>query len=312
MKLIKLNSELPDSEVDKFGGKFLPEGSFDTLISDDCDVLKPDGEVLLKYRRSAIPNDLCKVAFPVFREAATETNNRGMAAGQTDVFTGIGNRKVGKMSSTRVVPMKRDGTISKTNYALNTVKSGIIGYTDRSPRFPYCRLTAFNLSNQEKFSTVMPFIQFVDGVFKENMPERYKAQMGYVQKTSDDFYIHGTSFTTVTVNKNFRTAVHKDEGDLKEGFGVMSCLRAGEYKGGYLCFPKYRVAVDMRTGDVLMADVHSWHGNTEINGRIGQFERISLVFYYREGMKSCGSVEDERKRASEVTEKFYNKQVSKI
>ena len=89
-------------------------------------------------------------------------------------------------------------------------------------------------------------------------------------------------FTTVTVNINFQTACHQDAGDLAEGFGVMTCTRAGEYTGGYLVLPQYRVAVDYGTTDVLFADVHLWHGNTAMK-RVGNslFNRITCVHYYR-------------------------------
>lgn len=308
MKRIDLKIELHDGEVDKLGGTLLGDDSYDTLITEDCDVYTKNGEPLIKYRRGAIPNQLCTAVFPTLREAASETNNRGMAAGK-GTAPSDDRRKIGASSETRYKAIKKDGSLSKTNQAFTTVKSGIIGYTDRSPRFPYCRMTAFSLANTDKFLSVIPYIQFIDGVFKENLPERWKAQMEVIKASNPDFYIHNTSFSTVTVNKNFQTAVHKDEGDLKVGFGVMSCLRAGEYSGCYLCFPKYRVAVDMKTGDVLMADVHSWHGNTPLKGKIGEYERISLVFYTREGIPECGSATDEAKRASEQTEAFYQRQL---
>jgi hypothetical protein len=54
-----------------------------------------------------------------------------------------------------------------------------------------------------------------------------------------------------------------------------------------LVFPQYRVAVDLGTRDVLLADVHEWHGNTPLVGAGGEYERVSCVFYYRTGMRHC-------------------------
>lgn len=99
--------------------------------------------------------------------------------------------------------------------------------------------------------SVLPLIHAVDDVFREELPKRYEAQRAIVEQTSPDWIIKGTNFTTVTVNENWQTAVHKDKGDSSEGFGVMSVIEAGEYSGGYLVFPKYRIAVDMRTRDVV-------------------------------------------------------------
>lgn len=277
-----------------------------SLGGGDCDVFKPDGSVLMKYRKSVIPQTLCAQSFPSFRIAASPTNNRGTAAG---IYSPLEVKKEGLLGKTGLKTIKRDGTLSNTHRAVRTVNSGIVGFFDRNPRFPYCRLTAYNLNNMEEMDKILPYIRFVDGVFKSEMPERYEAQLNVVQKTNKDFYIHGTSFTTITVNKNFQTAVHKDVGDLKEGFGVMSCLRAGSYEGCFLCFPKYRVAVDLKTGDVVMADVHEFHGNTSMKGKLGHFERVSLVFYYREGMVECGSAQEEAKRAAKGRDEFYKKQL---
>ena len=74
----------------------------------------------------------------------------------------------------------------------------------------------------------------------------------------------------------------------------MSCLRNDLYSGGFLCFPKFRVAVDMANGCLCLADVHEWHGNTTIRRKVG-YERITLVFYYRENMVKCLEPREEEK-----------------
>jgi len=87
------------------------------------------------------------------------------------------------------------------------------------------------------------------------------------------------------VNKNFRTALHCDVGDLKEGFGNLVVVSEGEYKGGYTLFPQYSVGVNCQNGDFLAMDVHQWHCNSEIEG---EGTRLSFVFYLREKMiKEC-------------------------
>ncbi|MFO0926381.1 MAG: hypothetical protein U0736_04990 [Gemmataceae bacterium] len=109
--------------------------------------------------------------------------------------------------------------------------------------------------------------------------------------------IEDTAFTTVTVNQTWQTAVHTDKGDLPEGFGVITMLRRGDYRGGYLVFPKYRVAVDLGDRDVLLADVHESHGNTAITHRSDDAERISCVLYFRRHMTRCGSWRVEQRKA---------------
>jgi hypothetical protein len=202
----------------------------------------------------------------------------------------------GYITGSRARPLLKDGvTVSNTNYA-QQVDSGIIGYMDRNARFPYCRQTAFTMKEVEKWNSALPFIKAVDKVCEKYAPKCHAAQKEMINKTSPDFVIGDTVFTTVTVNRNWQTAVHKDAGDYKHGCGVLSALCAGKFTGGYYTYPKYKVAADLRTRDVILADVHEWHGNTSIIGIKGGFERISCVFYYRSRMFECGRVEEELER----------------
>lgn len=306
IKIVRLHECMPDEEVDKLGGETLNDSHYDYLCDHDADVYTPEGDVLLKFRKGVIPKEMTDLTYPIWKKAATQTDNRGMASGKIEDLAVI---RQGKAIETdgggkRAVILKKDGTISNTTRA-KSVLSGIVGFFDRSARFPYCRLTAFNLEHMDQFQACMPMIQLVDNKFKELCPERHKAQMEYHDATSKDFKIMGTSFTTITVNRNFVTAVHKDQGDLDEGFGVMSAIRRGKYKGGYTCWPKYGVAIDMQTTDMVCANVHHWHGNVPIKGIPGAYERISLVFYYRKGLRQCGTAEEELQRAIEKREAFY-------
>jgi hypothetical protein len=314
MKTIQLKVRLPDEEADAFAGTYLNEDAYDVLVDDeDCTVLKPDGSPLVIYRAGVLPGRVCKQAWESLRAAATPTDNRGMAAGKLDAYEAakdqdalsetttaargqLRRKPAAKTTDTRFFPVKADGTVSKTSYA-KTVKSGIVGYFDRYPRIPYCRTTAYNLAEPDKFLDALPFVRAVARVFQEEAPERFSNQNAMIRRTHPDFYIHGTPFTTITVNKNWQTAVHKDAGDYPDGFGVMAVLQAGKYEGANLVFPQYRVAVNMRTRGVCLADVHEWHGNTPIRGVPGLFERISCVFYFRENMWKCGSAAQELERA---------------
>jgi hypothetical protein len=292
METISAPRVLAEEEADALAGTLLGPDSYDRVVRDDCIVLRPDGSPLLVLRRNALPAAACAAAFPALRPAANDTRNRGMAAGPVVEPAGDPARAVRAESGIRFFPIKRDGTLSRTNQA-GTVQSGIVGYFDRSARHPYCRQTAFNANHPGRFAAAVPLFRAADRVFAESVPDRHAAQMAYVRRTSPDFVIPGTSFTTVTVNLNWQTAVHKDIGDLPAGFGVMTVLRAGSYSGCFLCFPAYRLAVDLRTRDVLLADVHEWHGNTPFTGVPGSFVRLSLVLYYRSRMAECGTAAEE-------------------
>lgn len=281
-------------DADHLAGTKLSGNHFDTLLGGDepCDIYKPDGSPLVKYRPGWFSGDLCKAVTPACRRAAAKTNNRGMAAGDlAEVELGT-HRPIKPHSKTHFQTIKRDGTISSTSRG-GEVKSGIVGYFDRSARFPFCRQTVFLVSQAAAWQRFLPYIVRADEGFREFMPDRWAVQREHADKTASDWVIPQSTFTTVTVNKNFQTATHKDAGDLHAGFGVMSCLRNDKYDGAYLVFPAYRVAVDFAHGCLCLADVHEWHSNTSFSRMRAGYERITLVFYYREKMIHCKSASEE-------------------
>ena len=87
--------------------------------------------------------------------------------------------------------------------------------------------------------------------------------------------------------------MHTDKGDLDEGFSCLAVWRRGEYTGGHLALPEWRIAVDMQDRDVLLMDAHQWHGNTALNLLSPDAERISLVLYYRTRMRECRTAHEE-------------------
>lgn len=296
MKTIRIEPSMTEEESDELSGTKLGDDAFDVLITGDTAVHDAEtGDLILRYIPSVISNDLCRQGYAALKDAAKPTTNRGYAGGQVTKNT------VGK-EGTQVGPTgyrekKKDGTVSNTHRA-NSVESGIVGYFDRNPRHPYCRQTAYTMQNPKQFMQAMPFIERVNDVFRQEAPTRYQAQLEIAERTVSDFVIPGTVFTTITVNHNWQTAVHKDAGDYEPGMGVMTCLRSGNWEGCYLCLPRWRVACDMRTGGVLLADVHQWHGNTPIEAPVAErYERLSMVFYYREYMSYCGTAEQELDRA---------------
>lgn len=221
------------------------------------------------------------------------------------------------VEKTRVLPkdkMAEEATrvanklISLTTYA-NPVFSGISGWFDRYPRIPYLRATAYTENHREKFEKSYPFLQHLAKGFKELLPRRHAAQTAACDKIDPAYYVPGTPFTTITVNKNFRTAAHRDAGDLSTGFSNLLTLDNGKkYSGGYLIFPEFRVAVSVRPGDLLLVNNHEGiHGNTPIVPEEEGAERISLVCYFREGMLEGGSKEYEDCRREFVDYRRTNK-----
>jgi hypothetical protein len=281
-KIIKLKPCLSDEQVNKLKGALLSEKDYRTLITYDADVYcEETGNCIAKFRKKTIPSNIASKAFESLKAVSIASHNRAVSSG------GIG--KDGNFSRQAV---KKDGTKSNTQMK-NKAASGIIGYFDRTPRTPYCRQTAFNEKQFKKFKEAYPIIKYVDTVYSDLMPEHYKLQRDEADKTSQEFVIKNTAFTTVTVNKNWQTAVHKDNGDFENGFGNLVALRKGKYVGGYFVVPKWGIAFDVQNCDLLLVDVHQWHGNTPIQKIDADAVRVSLVMYYRKNMISCGTSEEE-------------------
>ena len=202
--------------------------------------------------------------------------------------------------------------VSKTSYA-NPVHSAIVGFFDRYPRYPYARVCNYNQNNPELFEQSFSFFRKLNEEFQNLLPQRHSKQKEAADSIDSRYLVGGdTVFTTVTTNRNFRTAAHRDAGDLTEGFSNL-CVVAKEkdWEGGYLVLPEFRVAVNIRPGDLLLINNHEGiHGNTEIrpmDGKsIDEMERISLVSYFREKMLETGEKEYEDIRKEFIESRRLN------
>ena len=207
--------------------------------------------------------------------------------------------------------------ISDTTYA-NGVRSGVGGFMDRYPRIPFCRETGWSANHHELYKSALPLFEEATKVYKENLPIRFAGQMEAMQKIGKDWQIGETAFTTLTINRDFRTAAHRDVGDLCEsweshenprGFSNLLVLDNGKnYDGFYLCFPEFRVAANIRAGDLIMMNAHRIHSNSPSFDCEEGFERMSVVMYFRESMLECGSKKYEEARRSFVYMRRDNKE----
>jgi len=360
-------------------GQFADESHFDTLIEEDTDCYldsEDEANIAFKFRKNYFSKELQDAAYTGLREAATQTQNRGLAAGPKGEKCG-GREWVTefqlqvleffkKQSESSVVEIDVDQEIellreryattdssrglvwlsakvkednfdfeqwlkhatklsikdrkeetrgvgetyiSDTTYA-NVVNSGIAGWFDRYPRIPYGRATSYTQNHFDKFKLAFPFLQTLDSGFKELLPQRHAAQRAAADKIDPAFLVPGTVFTTVTVNKTFRTASHRDAGDFSDGLSNLLVLsNNGNYSGGYLILPEVRVAINIRPGDLLLVNNHEYiHCNTPMVMHDEEAERISLVCYLREKMLELGSKDYEEHRFQFVEFRRKNKE----
>ena len=280
---------LSEKEAKAILGRKAKESDYDKLIKEDCVVKDENGDTLFAFVKNALPNNLIKEAYPSLQKAAGYTNNRGTAT-----YKGSMKAKVLK-----------DGTLSNTKRSEIDVRSGIVGYFDRYPRIPYCRTCAWTEKNPEKWATILPVIHKVNSYFKEKCPKEYYYQKEAVNNASQDFIIEGTAFSTATINCNWQSAYHRDKNNIEGGMAGMAVVGAGKYSGAYLCFPEYRIAVSIESSDIIvMNNTHLVHGNTSFHGKHGEYERISVVCYFRNGIQKCGTRDYELERAKKYGAKI--------
>lgn len=320
VKKIFVEKLMTDDEIASKEGEYFPEkfykGVNKHIIKEDTDVYRKDGKLLLKFRKKIIQKKYTDLALESFLEASKKTHeNRGAAAGVLDrnkmanyigTFVNPGKFRTGFKSSV-------SGKMSKQATS-NLSKSNIVGFYDIPDRNlkgkgAPCRLTVFNRDNPDLWNNAIPFIKQCDKIFKSLVPDRHQIQYERAQLTPN-FAIDNTAFSTITINYSWRTGLHRDKGDLHEGFGnlivVEDPYNKNKYDGCFIGFPQYGVCVDVRTGDFLAMDVHEWHSNTEFKPKTRQigggrnsefnekdikngwhFNRMSIVMYLREKMIKC-------------------------
>ena len=290
MKKLIAEYKISEYEVGKLEGEFADKSHYDHVVDYDCEVYTKTGKPVLFFIKNYIGPDKLYKAYQSMESAATVTNNRGAASGGV---RGIGTLEDGKLSKMNYVYPKGTTDFSSANRL--KVLSGIAGYFDRNAHYDFCRTTAFNKQNLDKFNQAMPLIESVDKGFKEFVPERHKKQMEMIRATDPNYRIGNTAFTTITINKDYRTAYHYDAGDYPKGFGNLVAY-CRDIEPMHLVLPKYGIGVHLDTNDLLLVDVHELHGNTEFIPCGPNPVRLSFVMYYRENMWKCLSPNEELKR----------------
>ena len=303
---------MSDKEIASREGDYFDEDHYKIILNKNADVYTDDGKLLIKFRKNVLDKELGKKTAKLLKKAARKKHeNRGASAGPLDrnKLSNYIGEFVNKGKFRTKFKSSKTGILSKQATS-NLSPSNIIGFFDKPDRNlkgkgAPCRLTAFNRDNPEVWKQVEPFLQLCDQQFSILTPDRHDKQLKQAQSVPE-FAIDGTAFSTITINYSWRTALHRDVGDLVEGFGNLVVLKdptnENDYTGCCTGFPQYGVAVDVKHGDFLAMNVHEWHCNTEFNpvnteikGKFNKrertngwyFNRLSMVCYLREKMARC-------------------------
>ena len=318
-KKLVVEKYLTDKEVSDLEGTWINESFLKhPVIRENTDVYYKDEDgnevILLKFRKNCISNSLIRNGWSSYKDLAKPSRGRGASAGPIDTEGQYWSKRTltdtNKWSTSYMI---KDGTKKSRMKVNNQVASNPIGFYEESKNFCKlpCRLTHFTRTNYKRYKEGLPFIQKISQMFQHLIPDAYEKQLEQANK-KPHLKIPETPFSTITINRNFRTALHRDAGDFKGGFGNLTVIERGKYHGGYTILPQFGVAVDVRTNDFLAMDVHQWHSNTPIYeteedkafnatletafkdnpevGTVGIYEkytRLTFVCYLREKIVNC-------------------------
>lgn len=283
MEVVHLKRVFSEKDANKkFLGKSPSEKDADKIYRKEATrFLGPDGEEVATVLRGAVPVSLERKYQGVVKKSFRTTNNRGTASGQ-------------KLK----LKVKENGTISKVRVSAKKVESSILGYFERTARLNFCRKAGESAYySGASFNVLREYAEHLSDLFKKVLPEEYEKNKLFSDKISPDFRLGSSLYTTITLNRNFRTFYHRDKGNSKEVMSTMTVASSGSWYGGDLIFPEYGFGVELRGGDAIIMKNTSIHGNTRIKG-FGDFKRVTSVFYARARMIYCGLLDEELERVS--------------
>ena len=180
----------------------------------------------------------------------------------------------------------------------NQVRCGVAGFFDETAGLP-CRKVHWSAHNDKRHIQLEGICKTISNHFKDVAPEIWAYQKS---KINEDFIFKDSVFSTLTVNYDFRTACHRDKGDLENSLSTLTILEELEnnYEGFYTGLPEYKLMFDLRDGDTLIFDAHEFHSNTEYivkSDKLGFNDlsncnfagRLAIVAYLRNGIDICSN-----------------------
>ena len=292
---------------DKWNGKFLDETSYDTVISsigvkhDVIKIYKPYGSLgdkplLACIVKNAYTGKDYQEIKDVLFSIDDMTTMRANASGPIDheemkkkgLIEGV-HYKLRTPNS--YYPLKKNGKFNRIAEA-NSIHSVLIGY--KRGRFTGMISPSGWMkkkANQKKWEVLQRIAPLNEKALKKAVPDVWRMQKTFANDYIESkYHIGGAPITALSANKyttegTQRMSAHVDGKDLEFGMTTMCVFRIGEFKGAYLTWPRYGIAIEADDGDVLIGDSNELHGVTPISGN---GIRLSCVAYCDEHVATMG------------------------
>lgn len=196
-----------EKEYDYVEGKNYNKSDFKIIVEDTQKVyLKDEKHLLFSFHKNAIDN---KKYFPLL-----EKNYKHPILTSRNRKTCMGEKDDKKRAPTGLLGFIDCLTPQQKNL-LHGIGNG-------------ARKTKFLIEKETQWKETLCLYEDIDKIFKTSEPEYYKKQKKEYNKIHKKLKIPKTNFTTITVNRNFRTATHTDKGDLQIGLSCIVCI--GNFK----------------------------------------------------------------------------------
>lgn len=243
-----------------------------TLYEENVDLYdKETNELIVSFIKEAIDEHYKNNVLENLSPSCVVNTNRGYAAGEVSpnkMQKYFPKRKYKKVSKLKICHIKDNGQVSNYRQSM-PVECGLIGYFNKKSELgDWVAKTGYSDKHSDRVDACAGFIRSVGSMFS-----KFSSDMN-----DTAFTLYGTPFSTITVNKNFQTAIHKDQGNHGT-YSAMVVVKEGFVEGGYLLFPEYKVGIKMDDLDMVIMNSTALHCNSPISG---EGSRYSFIFYYRQ------------------------------
>lgn len=298
---ISLSPHLNRRDLLRLEGCRPSRAHFDHVIDTSADAYDTEtGRLVFRFRRHGIAADAVELARSIFGciDARMRLSYyRKSAAGKIDLDR---VRKV-RPDVVAIEPVGADGFtgifVLSSGKRLseplsNPVSSYMAGYN--YDRYKMRGVpSGYSAKFPDEWARAVPFFESIGDCFDRVMPDESGHMRAWCREhgVAPRFTIGRTCLSTVAINVNYESCYHFDRGDLPSGYSTLTALASGGgYHGGSLVFPLYRVAVDIRDGDLLCNQSHiDLHGNMSVTPMTAGAKRVSFVTYLKKMLKHAGS-----------------------
>jgi hypothetical protein len=263
-----------EKEAEELEGTYANFSHYSYRIAVDAKIYAPDRSLFARYMPSKLSAEVLELALPVMQAVKTPISNRGTAAYKGSMFNRV-RKSDGLLAATREVAAEVAELLGYSDQ---------IGYLEGKPGTEargthYCRPTQITREHPERLTLMRPLALEADGIFQAELPAEYAAQVAAIAGAGK--YRITEAYSTINLNRDWQTAYHRDANDLPDGWAAI--FVGGNYAGGDLVVPRYRLRFELRPGTLLYFRPHEIHGNLPFSG-----ELLQGVLFGREHIASCG------------------------